>query len=55
MTVDWEIRCALFETIQLDWKLRPKKKTENEPIRHRTRKKRNIVQNFLQVQVYSLS
>lgn len=28
MTVDWEIRRALFETIQLHWKLRPKKKTQ---------------------------
>jgi hypothetical protein len=53
MTVDWEIRCALFETIQLHLKLGPRGgKKHDETIRHRTKeKKNNIVQNFLQVQV----
>ncbi len=52
MTVDWEIRCALFETIQLHLKLGPRgEKNTTKQFDIEPKKKNNIVQNFLQVQV----
>jgi hypothetical protein len=54
MTVDWEIRCALFETTLQIGSKREKNTTKQFDIEPEGKKqnKKNIVQHFLQVQVY---